>query len=694
MLATLFVSGAAREEAQGQFPPTGTSEFFDDEEEEEEEQDTRRMARDSARRADRRPLESYFFGSEVYVKEVFAWNASFDFNEVRVVRIDTMINNFQVNYPFFRPFVPNDTGSAIQGNLGGVGVPLNYFLRPHYYNFAFAQGWDGYNFFPGTVRFFNVKKPFTLFSYFTSGGISNYEEGFYITHAQNITPSTGFNIDYQSQGTRGFYAASRARVKNLSLAFNHTGKRYTVHAGYIYNTVQNRENGGIVSEASIIAEREELPQNIRMRLTDARNKLKNNTFYLVQSYGVPLQRLAAGENTIAGASSVFVGHSIQYTRWHKLYTDTRAGTIYLYPTPTETDPDATEPREFYRDWFFNQYATRDSIGESQLANRAFIQIQPFDRDAIVGTINAGVGMDIDKYYMLRPHDFITGSRRPETNTSLLVYGSVDGSFRRYFDWNADLVFHPTGHKSGELEVGGEAAMSVFVKDRPITLSGSARFTRCVPVYWNERLVSNHFLWSNSFDKETESRVSARLAIPSWHLYIGGAHSVVTNKVYYDEHAHPVSHAGAVNVTGLYADKEFRFGGFCLKHRVLLQWSTQQEVIPVPLASAYLSYFFEFDVVKGALRARLGVDCRYNTRYYAPGWMPATAVFFNQREREVGEYPLIDVFVSAKWKRMRILIKSEHFNENMFGIPRDYFSLWRYPLNGRVLKVGFSWAFYD
>ena len=55
--------------------------------------------------------------------------------------------------------------------------------------------------------------------------------------------------------------------------------------------------------------------------------------------------------------------------------------------------------------------------------------------------------------------------------------------------------------------------------------------------------------------------------------------------------------------------------------------------------------------------------------------------------------MIDVFVAAKWKRMRILAKMQHLNDNLFG-DRNYFTVLHYPQNKRVFKMGFSWSFYD
>ncbi len=680
--------GGLQPPPERQLPPPEEMQF-------DEEGNPIRPEQDSTKR-ERKPLESYFFDDSTRTNVMFAWNVSMMRNEINMIDIDTAINSLQMSYPFLR----NGVGDAYQGNMGGASIPLSYFDRPGHRDFAFARAFDAYTIKPETARFFNVKLPFTHFSYYSSGNTSNYEEGFYLTHAQNISPSTGFNLDYRSQGTKGFYAWSRAREKNLSIAFSHTGKKYSLHSGYIYNMTDNQENGGVVSDLVITVEREELPINTTFKLTDARNRLKSNTFYLVQSYGFPLSRMAEDEMTIAESSSVFVGHSMTYTRWHKVYTDSREGTIYDMPVPTVEDPEAMENDiPFYRNWYIDNNVTRDSIAESLFQNRAFVQFQPFDREGIVGLIDAGVGIDVHKYYALSPGDYITASRDGVGRTDIYAYGAISGKFRNYIDWGADLRFDPVGDRSGDLEIGARASMSAFIKGRPVTLSGRFRMERRSPVYWMEQMTSNHFVWSRSWNKETETRIDVRLRIPSWALEIGGSQSVVTDKVYYDADALPNQLVGAVSVTGLYAEKVFRLGGLHLENRVLLQWSTEEKVIPVPLASAYLSWYYEFVVArsrttgKEALRAQIGVDGRYNTKYYAFGYMPATAQFYNQREKELGEYPVLDFFIAAKWKRMRLLLKFEHLNENMFG-SRDYFTLLHYPLKKRVFKIGFSWAFYD
>jgi hypothetical protein len=209
------------------------------------------------------------------------------------------------------------------------------------------------------------------------------------------------------------------------------------------------------------------------------------------------------------------------------------------------------------------------------------------------------------------------------------------------------------------------------------------------------------MWSNSFSKENETRVEGLLAIPHLGFSATVSQSVLGGKIYYGENLVPVQASEPVSVTGVYLreDLPIRLGTsrINLNHRVMLQWSTDQKVVPLPLASAYLSYSFEFTVARfegqDVLRLQVGVDGRYNTRYYAPGYNPGTAQFYNQREKQLGDYIWLDAFVNAKWKRMRIFVKMAHLSDDMLG-SRNFFSVLHYPMNRRVLKFGLSWNFYD
>lgn len=638
----------------------------------------------------RKPLESYFFDDSIRALPNFRYHVSDRFNRVRIAPMDTTLTDFRIDYPFYR----EDVGDIAQGPLGQTSMPINYFRRPTDFDFGFAQPYDAYTFRLANVPFYNVKRPVTRLTYIESGQKRFREENFGILHAQNVSPTTGFNIDYKSRGTRGLYAWSRTKNHTLSVAVNHTGRRYSVHAGYYNNHIEQQENGGVVGEWAIADTVFQMPSGVPMKLADAeaQNTYRNNGFYVVQSYGIPLQRMTDRDFSMADLSAVYVGHAFEYSSWSKTYSDLRAEYTNERDHRDENGDFVAATGEYYKDWYINPLRSRDSLYERRISNRFFVEAQPWDRNGVVGTIDAGVGFDLHTYSQFNADDYLSGGYRKEKKSDFYVYGAVRGKIRRFVDWDADATFYPTGYRGGDLTVGGHLALTARLRGRAVILDGRFSLARRSPGYWQEHLYTNHYIWDAPLGRETETRFEGTLAVPDFGLEAGLRQSFVTNPIYYGADAR-IAQGDDVQVTAAYLRKEFRLGGFRLDHRILLQRSSNEAVVAVPHLAAYLSYYYEFWVVRNVLRLQAGLDGRFNTKYHAPSYDPALSAYYNQRGIEVGGYPYLDAFLMAKWKRMRIFVKVQHLNQDLFG-SGAYFSAADYPLNPRMFKLGISWGFYD
>ena len=660
-------------------------------EETEGEEDTQQPQDTTKERKIRKPLESYFFSDSIRALNNFMWHVKRDFNRVEIGPLDTTLTDYRIDYPFYR----EDVGDIAQGALGQTSLPLNYFRRPQFFDFSFASPYYAYTYNMENVPFYNTKRPMIRMNYAESGQKRYREENFGIMVAQNISPTTGFNIDYKSRGTRGLYLWSRTKNHNLSLAVSHTGRRYSMHAGYYNNHIEQQENGGVVGKWAIADTTFSMPSGVPMRLADAeaRNIYRNNGFFLTQSYGIPLQRLTESDFSMAGLSAVYIGHSFEYSSWSKIYTDQNVPYTNERDHRDENGNFVSAEYNYYDHWYISPVETRDSIYERVISNRVFVQAQPWDRNGVVGTLDAGIGLDLHTYSQFELDNYLTGKYTKEKKTSWFAYGSVSGKIKKYVDWGGNLKFYPSGYRGGDLSVGAHLALTGYLRGHPLILEGRFSMERRSPTYWQENLYSNHYIWDTPLNKENETRLEVKFSVPDYAFEAGAWQGVVSDKIYYGSDSNVAQHAGSVSLTSVYTRKDFRLGGLHLDHRVLLQWSTNQEVIPVPLLSAFLSYYYEFWVVRDVLRLQIGLDGRYNTRYYAPGYNPALSVYYNQREEEVGNYPYMDAFVMAKWKRMRIFLKYQHVNKGLFG-NGEYFSAARYPLNPGMFKIGISWGFYD
>jgi hypothetical protein len=648
---------------------------------------------DAKKKREKRALESYYFADTVRALKNWKWNIDTHYNRVDIQPLDTTLSDWRIDYVFYRKGV----GDMALGGLGQSSQAVNWFDRRQDPDFIFARSYDAYTARIDNVPFYNAKTPLTNLMYLESGQKRYREEHFEIVHSQNISPSTSFNVNYKSRGTMGLYDWQRTKNHNLSVAVAHTGKRYSVHAAYMNNSIETRENGGVVGEWAIADTTFEMPSGVPMRLAsaEAKNRYRNNAFFIKQAIAIPLQRVTEYDFSLADIPSVYVGHQLEYNTWSKVYTDKRAtytnqrGHYNEETGKWESVGDLT----YYDDWFIDPQTSRDSISERLLSNKVFVQVQPWDRDGVVSTIDGGIGVDLHTYSYLNLENYLSGQMTKDKRTSWYIYGATGGKIKRYADWGFNIKYHPSGYRGGDLSLGADVTLRAFIREHPLILRGRFSQSLRTPSYWQENLFSNHYAWFNSFDKESETRFEVNFSVPDIALELGAWQGVIGNMVYYGNDSRVAQHSGNVSLTSLYARKDFRIAGFHLDHRALVQITSNESVLPVPTFSAYLSYYYEFWVVRDVLRVQIGIDGRYNTAYHAPTYNPALAAFINQREVRVGNYPYLDAFVSAKWKRMRILLKLQHLNDNLFG-NGEYFQVARYPLNPRMFKFGISWSFYD
>ncbi|MBO7263513.1 MAG: putative porin [Alistipes sp.] len=642
---------------------------------------------------EKRALESYYFNDTVRALYNWQWTIDRDFDRVNISPLDTTLQDWRIDYVFYRKGV----GDMALGGLGQSSQPINWFDRRQSSDFIFARSYDAYTARVDNVPFYNCKTPFSNLSYLESGQKRYREEHFELIHTQNIDPSTSANITYRARSTMGQYDWQRTKNHALSLGVAHTGKRYSIHAAYMNNLIDARENGGVVGEWAIADTTFEMPSGVPMRLATAKaeNHYRNNAIVIKQAYAIPLQRVTEYDFSLADLSAVYIGHQLEYNTWSKVYTDQRAEytNIRGHYNPETGKWERVDGLEYYDNWFIDPRKTRDSISERLLSNKFYVQVQPWDRNGVISTIDGGVGIDLHTYSYLRLEDYVAGKVTKDKRTSWYMYGATGGKIKRYADWGVNAKYYPSGYRGGDFSMDGNVVLRAYIRELPLILSGRFKQEFRSPAYWQENLLSNHYMWFNSFDKESETRLEVNFSVPSIALEVGVWQGIMDNMIYYDGSSNIVQHTDIVSLTSLYARKDFRVAGFHFDHRALVQISSDERVLPVPALSAYLSYYYEFWVKRDVLRVQLGLDARYNTSYYAPSYNPALSAFFNQRDVRVGDYPYVDAYLSAKWKRMRILLKYQHLNQGLFG-NGEYFQVARYPLNPGMFKIGISWSFYD
>ncbi|MCF0159838.1 MAG: hypothetical protein HUJ99_03530, partial [Bacteroidaceae bacterium] len=155
-------------------------------------------------------------------------------------------------------------------------------------------------------------------------------------------------------------------------------------------------------------------------------------------------------------------------------------------------------------------------------------------------------------------------------------------------------------------------------------------------------------------------------------------------------------SGNIQVFTAQLKQNLKLGILHWDNEVTYQTTSNADILPLPKLNIYSNLYLNFNLVKNVLRMQLGGDVRYFTKYYAPDYCPSVQQFYVQNPEQrinIGNYPIINTYVNAEWKRTRIYVQVfSHINQGKGN--RNYFLAPHYPINPSAIKIGISWSFYN
>ncbi len=655
--------------------------------------DSVKHIRDSIFQNTPRILETAFLPDSLYYKRLLAWKHDPYFNRLKIMEWDTTSNYHFHDYPYLK----EDIGGTFLGMTGSAVQTFNFFKREDPRStVGYYAPYESWTYTPSSLPMFNTKTPYTELSYY--GNILNSEttsnDDVRIFTTQNILPSLNIALEYKTYGGAGFLQNQKARNKTAVASANFLGRKYLAHGGIIWNSINRAENGGIIDNMWIRDTTVDIHE-ISVNLTTATNKYMKRTVFLDQSVRIPFSFIEdlkhrgdtswVRKDTLdKDLTSVFLGTSTEWSVYNKMYVDA------VGPN------DASGKALFHEKFYINPSRSADSLHTSRLDNRVFLRFQPWHEDAVVSKVEGGIGDRYLSHYNLRNDSYLFKPSPVKWNT-VYAYAGAEGRLGRYFEWNALGQLDFAGHGAGDFFLGGDARLSVYPfhrhPDSPVSLS--ARFVTDLkePGFYEQHLYTNHYMWDNDFSKTSTTRIQAALDIPHWKLHASAGYALLANAVYYDTVGVVQQKPEAMSVLTAALRKDFSLGILKLENSALFQLSSDQEVVPLPKLALNLRWYLQFPVVReDVLLMQIGVDARYNTLWYAPGFNPVTGTFYNQREEQYGNCPYFDAFLNLQWKGVCLFLKMENAGQGWPMKKPDYFSAHHYTHTGRIIKFGIWWPF--
>ena len=688
--------------------------------------DSIKAYKDSVRQSIPRVLETFAIPDSLHFKRIITWTHDRDFHnlvEVRDMAADTSYNRCFNDYPFFN----EDLNASWLGVSGSPVQLYNYFKRQQEDNAVFYTPYRLWNHSAEDLPQYNTKTPYTELAYYGTlfANKEKEESNVKVLTTQNITPELNITLEFKRYGGNGMLKREDTGNRTFVAATNYTGKKYLMHAGFIYNKIDRSENGGIIDE-TWIRDTTVDSREIDVYLRDASNKIKRNTVFLDQTYRIPFSFLkdlqgrkerkraealrdsimACGDSIAIAAfleaesvrmdeeaamadtvkmdtdvTTAFIGHSSEYSVFRKTYTDNISD---------------QNGKDFYNDLFYlNPARSRDSLRVMRLENKVFIRLQPWKDDGIVSKLDVGIGDKLVNY-SFRPADYLQGGTNVIQN-SLYLYAGANGQYKKYLTWNAKGKYNFLGYEINDFGIEANMAFSAFPfrrhRQSPLTVGVHFETNLNEPDYYQQRLYTNHYKWENDFGKISDTRLEASLSIPRWDLAASFGYALLSNNIYYDNMGIVRQNTAPMSVMTATLKKNFRIWKFHLDHQAMLQLSSNEEVMPLPLVTLNFRYYLQFDVVKKVMQMQIGANGTYNTKWYAPAYNPVLGVFHNQDTREYGNCPYIDAFVNIQWKKASIFIKVVNLNMGWPNKSADYFSAAGYIAPQRAIKFGITWPFW-
>ena len=599
-----------------------------------------------------------------YVK---TWRITDHMGTVDSVKVDTAHINFQNDNYIDRYSIAN----AVTGELGSPIQSKIYFSRPENSDFIFSTAYYPYIQKIESNTFYNPKTPFSGLKYLTGGTQYNEEEefGFLFTANANKRLNFGINLDYLY--AKGEYADQAAKRTGVSLFSSYNGKHYTAYGVISTNDLSNYENGGITDASYITNPRlNSNPKNIPTNITGYANFKHTQLFYNHQ-YSIGFERpVKSGKDTI-GTEYVPVTrfyHTLQLDDMRKRY----------YENSVE--------KTFYLNTYLPYTQTNDTAALQTMTNRFAISLaEEFNKWMKFG-LTGFIENDIQRFTFTEDTT-ILHNLKSNTKVGGILAKELGQQFTYRILGEIDLL----GYKAGDFNLQGNVKGSFKLWNSQITLNARGFVRSEEPSLFLQNYQSNHFRWANDFSKTYKTHVGGNFAISKLGFSLDVDIENVTRHIYFDSLAMPTQFAGNVQIIAANLKQDFHFGKFALENNVIYQLSSNQDVIPLPALSLYHNFYYHDKWFK-VLSIQAGASVRYHTLYHAPSYMPATGQFYNQTTTEIGNYPVVNVYLNAHLKRTRFF--AEYYHVNQLFMNGAYFSMPGYPINPAILKLGLTWNFYD
>lgn len=599
---------------------------------------------------------------------------------------DTIMLNYhdvdvQNDYSLSNVFNGNVLVSPIESRI--VQSRLNTIDDP------FATCWAPYVVTPQQQRYFNTTTPFSTVAY-KRGFVTGHEEhdiDFLFTGNINKRLNLGLEMDYLN--SIGHYANTAGKLFRGSIWGSYTGAHYSMHGAFGWSQLSSFDNGGLsdINDLSGSLNPEDMP--VRMKAMTGYRYLSG---YLHNQYAITKDReyhdtIEVMEDGKRAKRDTLKVEYIPLMTFSHIFEANNSNRRYL-ENPTDT--------AFYSNIYGDSIQTHDSTDVLTIRNTLAV--------TFCEAYNSKLKFGITAFAMNECQRFLYDTVRYDSianyqwKNNTFVGGAIHKHSGEKVRYHIEGKVCVLGYKIGEFDVNGRMESRFMAGKYPMIISARAWAKSTTPSPYLQHFQSNHVAWDNNFSYTYSFLGGVTFAYPTKWVKprIDFSFENRTHPIYVSASDwKPRQFDGNVQIITGDVGLDITTPWVNLENRVIIQHTTNDSVLPVPLAILQHRLYYHGTWFK-ALDAQIGVDLRYFTKYHAPVICPATGMFATQQETNVGNYPWMNVYANfyVRSIHLRFFFHYQHLSYWFQQKSTGYQLMPNYPSNRDVFRIGLAWHFYN
>ena len=542
---------------------------------------------------------------------------------------------------------------------------------------------------PQQQRYFNSTTPYSTVAY-KKGFLSGHEENdidFLFTGNIGRRLNLGLEMDYLN--AVGRYANTSGKLYRGSIWGSYDGAHYSMHAAFGWSQLSSFDNGGLqdISQLGGALNPEDMP--VRLNAMTGYRYLSG---YLHNQYAISTER-EYHDSVYVIEGGRRVKHDTIKVEYIPLMTFSH---IFETNNSNRRYIEKTANQNFYDTAYYDSSKTHDTTDVLTIRNTIAV--------TFCEAYNTKLKFGITAFAMNECQRFLNDSVPYDSiydykwTNNTFVGGAIHKHSGAIVRYDVEGKVCVVGYKIGEFDVNGRLSTKFNAGNYPMLISARAYVKSEAPSYYLEHFRSNHIRWENDFGFTYRILGGATIAYPTkWvKAKLDFSFENQTNPIYVSATDWcPRQFAGNVQIITGDVGVDVTTPWVNLENRVVLQHSTNDSVLPVPLVILQHRLYYHGTWFR-ALDAQIGVDVRYFTKYHAPVLCPATGLFATQQNEVVGNYPWMNVYANfyVRSIHLRFFAQYQHINHLFMKSNIDYISMPGYPTNRDLFRAGLAWHFYN